>query len=239
MYSWPFIYQLKTGYNMNIKPQNWTPLEKPQTAVLPARPNHPFFYKWHPSNWDFFYMDVKKTTGKGEKAKTTTVKKGFFVPSIRMERVVPGVNGIRQVAGEVGTPGSRIGSLQQKGWIYLDPQRFDYMHVYPVRGGRYHVPKWQNVKVVAGHLIEKMDMEAFRMWCVDLLQSNILGTPEPHFWELIIHRESKIPQKLINSQHLPEVKAKIDEINDKLKAMKAFKKEFETRGLDIYNDLRE
>ena len=176
---------------MNIKPQNWTPLEKPQTAVLPARPNHPFFYKWHPSNWDFFYMDVKKTTGKGEKSKTTTVKKGFFVPSIRMERVVPGVNGIRQVAGEVGNPGSRIGSLQQKGWIYLDPQRFDYMHVYPVRG------------------------------------------------ELIIHRESKIPQKLINTQHLPEVKAKIDEINDKLKAMKAFKKEFETRGLDIYNDLRE
>lgn len=224
---------------MNIQPQNWKPMEKPQTSTLPKRPNHPFFYKWHPSNWDFVYMDVKQTTGKGDKAKTTTVKKGFFIPMVRMERIIPGVNGIRQVHGELGNPGSRIGKLQQLGWVYLDPQRYDYMHVYPVRGGRYHVPKWMNLKVVAGHVIQKMDVQGFQMWCVDLLQSNILGTPEPHFWELIIHQQSKTPQKMIQNQHLPEVKAKMDELNDKLKAMKAFMKEFEVRGLDIYNDLRE
>lgn len=224
---------------MNIQPQIWKPMEAPQTSTLPTKPNHPFFYKWHPSNWDFVFMDVKETTGKGEKAKTTTVQKGFFIPMIRMERIVPGVNGIRQINGEIGNPGSRIGRLQQQGWIYLDPQRYDYMHVYPVRGGRYHVPKWMNVKVVAGHLIQKMDQAAFRMWCVDLLQSDILGTPEPHFWELIVHQESKAPEKLVSSQHLPEVKAQMDKMNERLKAMKAFIQEFEVRGLDIYNDLRE
>jgi hypothetical protein len=92
---------------------------------------------------------------------------------VRMERVVPGVNGIRQIHGEIGNPGSRIGRLQQQGWIYLDPQRYDYMHVYPVRGGRYHVPKWMSVKVVAGHLIQKMDVEASKcgVWTFFVLTS--------------------------------------------------------------------
>lgn len=220
---------------MNIQPQMWKPLEKPQTSVLPARPNHPFFYKWHPSNWDFVYRDVK--VGKGEKQKT--VRKGYFIPMVRMERVIPGVNGIRQIQGEIGNPGSRIGKLQQLGWVYLDPSRYDYMHTYPVRGGRYHVPKWMEVKVVAGHLIEKMDLEGFQMWCVDLLCSNILGNPEPHFWELAILQEQKIPEKMVKSQHLPEVKSKMDEHYAKVKDMKAFIQEFKTRGLEIYQDLRE
>ena len=223
---------------MNIQPSPWKPIEGTQTPRLPAKPNHPFFYKWHPSNWDFIYREMEVTTGKGEKKKTTTVKKGFFIPMVRMERVVPGVNGIRQIQGEIGNPGSRIGRLQQQGWVYLDPQRYDYMSVYPVRGGRYHVPKWMNVKVVAGHLIQKMDTAAFQQWAVDLLCSDILGYPEPHFWELAIHQESKGPEKLIKQQHLPEIKAKLDELNDKLKDMKAFMKEFETRGLEIYSDMR-
>lgn len=224
---------------MNITPQTWQPMEQKTASVLPTKPNHPFFYKWHPSNWDFVYRDVQVTTGKGEKKTTQTIKKGFFIPMVRMERVVPGVNGIRQISGEIGNPGSRIGKLQQQGWIYLDPQRYDYVHVYPVRGGRYHVPKWMNVKVVAGHLIQKMDVEAFQMWCVDLLCSNILGNPEPHFWELKIHQDSKFPQKLLTQQHIPEIKAKMDEMNATLKDMKAFVKEFETRGLEIYQDMRE
>ncbi len=214
-------------------------METPQTSTLPTKPNHPFFYKWHPSNWDFIFKDVKVTTGKGEKKKTTLVKKGFFIPMVRMERIVPGVNGIRQVAGEIGNPGGRIGRLQQEGWVYLDPQRFDYMHVYPVRGGRYHVPKWMKVKVVANHLIQKMDIDAFQMWCVDLLCSNIMGTPEPHFWELTILQQQKLPEKLVSQQHLPEIKAKMDEMNARIQAMKAFMKDFETRGLEVYSDLRE
>jgi hypothetical protein len=92
---------------MNIQPQIWKPMEAPQTSTLPTKPNHPFFYKWHPSNWDFVFM------------------------------------------------------------------------------------------------------------------------------------ESKAPEKLVSSQHLPEVKAQMDKMNERLKAMKDFIQEFEVRGLDIYNDLRE
>jgi len=155
-----------------------------------------------------------------------------------MERVVPGVNGIQQIQGEIGNPGSRIGKLQQQGWIYLDPQKYDYMHVYQVRGGRYHVPKWMSIKVVANRLIEKMDTAAFQLWSVNLMRSNILGMPEPHFWELAIVDKGKgrTIDTLVKQQHLPEMKEKLDQIHATVKDMKDFIKEFEKRGLDIYQD---
>ena len=223
---------------MEIQPQKWSPMTANTQSALPARPNHPFYYKWHPTNWQFVYRDVEVTTGKGEKKKTQTIKKGFFIPYLRMERVVPGVNGIHQISGEIGNPGSRIGKLQQEGWVYLDPQKYDYMHVYPVRGGRYHCPKWNSVKVVAGRLIEKMDTEQYQNWCVNLLRSNMLGTPEPHFWELAIIDQSnnrKI-EVLVKQQHLPEKKEQLDVLRATIKDMKDFVKEFETKGFEIYED---
>ena len=215
---------------MNIQPQPWAPMQAQQTNLLPAKPNHPFFYNWHPSNWEFIYWDVPK--GKG------TVKKGFFVPMVRMERIVPGVNGVHQVNGEIGNPSSRIGQKQQNGWVYLDPNKHDYMHIYSVRGGRYHVPKWMNIKVVAGRLIQKMDTKAFHLWCANLLCSNMLGEVEPHFWELAILNKQKEPEKLRTQQHIPEVKQQIDTMYQTIKDMKAFVAEYQERGLDIYEDMR-
>lgn len=223
---------------MEIKPQSWSPMTSATTQTLPARPNHPFYYKWHPTNWQFVYRDVTTTTGKGDKEKTTTTRKGFFIPHIRMERVIPGVNGIHQINGEVGNPGSRIGKLQQQGWVYLEPNKFDYMHVYPVRGGRYHVPRWTSIKVVAGRLIEKLDTAEFQQWCVNMLRSNMLGNPEVHFWELaIIEKErGRMTEMLIKNQHIPEKKAQLDAIRATVSDMKAFVAEYEKRGMAIYED---
>ena len=215
-----------------MQPQPWAPMAQQQQNLLPARPNHPFYYKWHPSNWSFVYRDVEVKSGKG----TKTVKKGFFIPHLRMERVVPGVNGVHQISGEVGNPGSRIGKLQQDGWVYLDPQKYDYMHVYPVRGGRYHVPKWMNVRVVANRLIEKMDTDGFHDWSVNMLRSNMLGNPEPHFWELaaLEKNSGRMKEALIKQQHVPEKRQQLDELNQVVKDMNAFIQEYETLGMDIY-----
>jgi hypothetical protein len=223
---------------MEITPTSWQPMAQQAQNTLPTRPNHPFYYKWHPTNWQFVYRDIETVTGKGEKAKTVTQRKGFFIPHLRMERVIPGVNGIHQIQGELGNPGSRIGSLQQQGWVYLDPQKYDYMHVYPVRGGRYHVPKFMNIKVVAGRVIEKMDTAAFHTWSVNMLRSNILGTPETHFWELMVidKQKNKQADSLMKMQHIPEKKAQLDELRDTIKDMKAFIAEYETVGMAIFED---
>ena len=217
---------------MSMQPQPWAPMAQQQQNLLPTRPNHPFYYKWHPSNWQFVYREVQVKSGKS----TKTIKKGFFIPHLRMERVVPGVNGVHQISGEIGNPGSRIGALQQQGWVYFDPQKYDYMHVYPVRGGRYHVPKWTNIRVVANRLIQKMDTNGFQNWCVNMLRSNMLGVPEPHFWELMIleKNNSTTMEGLLKQQHVPEKRQQLDELKQTIQDMKDFLKEYESMGMDVY-----
>lgn len=221
-----------------MNPSPWAPIGQQQQNLLPAQPNHPFYLKWHPSNWDFVYFDIPVESGKGKDKEVVTMRKGFFIPTIRMERIVPGVNGVHQINGELGNPSSRIGQLQQQGWIYLDPQRYDYMHVYQVRGGRYHVLKWTNIRVVAGKKIEKVDLLSYQKWAVSLMVSGILNPVEPHFWELETLNLVKTPEKMQSQQHIPEIKKKMDEYYAILKDMKSFISEFEKVGLDIYKDIK-
>jgi len=91
---------------------------------------------------------------------------------------------------------------------------------------------------VAGQLIQKMDVKEFQLWCVNLLCSNMLAQPEPHFWELAMLNLSKQPDKMRTQQHIPEVKQKMDTMYQTIKDMKAFIAEYEKRGLEIYEDMR-
>lgn len=218
----------------NMTGQTWRPMQNPQNQYLPAKPNHPFFFKCHPSNWLFEYFDVEVEKGK----KTETVKKGFFVPFVRMERIIPGVNGVHQVQKEIGNPSARIGQLQQDGWTYLDPRKYDYITVYPVRGGRYHVPKWLTPKVIAGRLIEKLDREAKNKWVIDLMLKGDLPNPEPHFWELMVLDYKRRPERFIKNQHLPEIKRKIDAEYKIIDDMKQAIADFEQKGLEVYREIK-
>lgn len=217
---------------MNIKPQPWAMSKPDAPQTLPTRPNHPFYYKFHPTNWSFHYFNVPKESKKKE---PEMERIGLFVPNIRMERIVPGVNGVHQISGEIGEAGSRIGRLQQKGWIYLSPQQYDYMHIYPVRGGKYHVPKWLEIRVVGGQIIKKMDKESFWRWSCNLLINNILPSPEPHFWELQTFSHQKTINRLSGSQHIPEVKIKLNEHYQILNDMKKFMSDYESQGMEIYH----
>lgn len=219
---------------MNIKPQPWAMTKPEAPKTLPTRPNHPFYYKFHPSNWGFYYFNVEKESKKKDK-EPEMEKIGLFVPNIRMERIVPGVNGIHQISGEIGEAGSRIGKLQQLGWVYLSPQQFDYMHVYPVRGGRYHVPKWLEIRVVGGQIIKKMDNDSFWKWSCNLLANGVLPAPETHFWELQTFSHQKTIDRLASSQHIPEVKTKLNEHYQILGDMKKCIEAYETQGLEIYH----
>ena len=218
---------------MNIESQQWKPLDNHKKDLLPKRPNHPFFMKWHPSNWQFCYFDVEEKKGKT----TQTVSKGFFVPYIRMERIRPGVNGVHQIEREIGNPSSRIGKLQQEGWEYLDPRKFDYMKVYPVAGGRYHIPNWVHLKVVANRVIEKADQNHKNLWSIELMLNGHIAKPEDHFWELAIIDKEQAPRKLITKQHIPQIKIKIDKLTKELDDMRQAVLDYQQNGLDVYKVL--
>lgn len=218
---------------MSISPQPWAPIVTNQQTLLPEQPNHPFFYKWHPSNWIFHYFSKEK---KGKGAKIDQV--GYFLPSIRLERIIPGVNGIHQVNGEMGNPGNRIGNLQQRGWVYLDPGKYQYVHQYQVRGGRYHCPKWESVRVVGNRVIKDFDRDSFLKWSASLVMNGTLAPVEPHFWELEVLTHNKSIGRLANTQHIPEVKQKLEEHYKIKQDMLSFIEAFQEKGVDIYREIQ-
>tara|TARA_R100001460_G_scaffold50082_2_gene88393 strand:+ start:1283 stop:1942 length:660 start_codon:yes stop_codon:yes gene_type:complete len=219
---------------MSLTPQPWAPVQTSQQELLPEQPNHPFFYKWHPTNWTYNYFEKEVTKGKTKKIERSF----YFVPNIRMEHIIPGVNGVHQVSGERGNPGSRIGNLQQKGWIYLDPGKHQYIHQYRVRNGFYHCPKWQSVRVVGNRVIKSFDREAFLKWSCSLITDGTLLPIEPHFWELESLTHLKAVNRMLNSQHIPEIKAKIDDHYKVREDMLSFIEAFQQKGIELYKEIK-
>jgi hypothetical protein len=59
-----------------FSPQAWQPIQQTQSNLLPTQPNHPFYYKWHPTHWQFVYRDIIVSKKKSEE--TVTMRKGLF-----------------------------------------------------------------------------------------------------------------------------------------------------------------
>ncbi len=69
-----------------------------------------------------------------------------------------------------------------------------------------------------------------------MLRSNMLGNPEPHFWELAVldKNNSRMKEMLMKEQHIPEKRQQLDELNQVVKDMNDFIQEYETIGMVIY-----
>jgi len=215
--------------NYNTMAQPWS-MVAPTNNRLPVDPDHPFYYKHWPANWEFGYVEVKK----GKK----TESKPVFFPGVHMERVVPGVNGVSQIRGELGDPSSRLGKLQSQGFIILDPGKFDYLRVYPAKyGGKRHAPKFESFRVLAGRVISEFDRVAWDNWRIKLIADGVINTPDPHFLELIIMAQNGVAERLIPSQHLPEIRKKLDAEYKRIEDMKIAMSAVKNNALQYYESL--
>lgn len=206
----------------------------PENTTLPVSPDHPFYYKHFPANWEFGYWTKNVTKGK----KTEEVEVPVFLPSIRMERVVPGVNGVHQIKGELGDPSSRMGKLRQLGHVILDPRDHDYMRVYPARyGGKRHAPKFETFRILANRVIRTFDRVAFNKWRMELMVNGTIAMPNDHFLELAVIDAKKIPQGLFAMQHIPQIKGQLDAIYKKIEDMEQARSGVASSGLAYYEEL--
>lgn len=229
------LYFNGVNMNYNVQSQPWAASSMPTQLMLPTKANWPSFAKWWPANWLWVEFEITKQT----KTKSTTKTIGAFVPDIEFEQIRPGVNGVRQLRGELGDVSNRLGQLQRDGWIYLDPKRHDYIRVYPARNGQYHDIKWMEIRVLANRVIKTMDRQSFWRWGVELLINGELGVIEPHFWELHITDYQKRTQRYINQQHIPEQAKKLQQQYDTLDAMRRFVDDYKANGLDVYKAIFE
>lgn len=209
--------------------QPWS-MVRPSNTRLPINPDHPFIYKHFPSNWEFGYTTVKA----GKKEKNVPV----YYPSVDMERIVPGVNGVHQIQGELGDNSARLGKLQQQGYIILDPERHDYMRVYPAKyGGSKHSPKWESYKILAGQVISSFDRKAWNQWRLQLIVDGVIQIPHDHFLELHIMQARKLPQRYISQQHIPEIKSKLDANYNRIADMESARQGIMEKGIEYYREL--
>ena len=219
--------------NYDTLSQPWSQTA-PENTRLPINPDHPFYYKHFPANWEFGYLKVNVTKGKKTEEKTLPV----FFPEVRMERVVPGVNGVHQINGELGDPSSRLGKLRQAGYVILDPRDHDYMRVYPARyGGKKHSPKFESFRVLANKVIQDFDRKAFNRWRLELIVNGTIQIPHDHFMELMILDTKKDPLRYQHSQHIPEVKAQLELLYKKIEDMETARQSILSKGLSYYEEL--
>ena len=212
--------------------QPWS-MAAPQVTRLNISPDHPFYYVHIPKNWDFAMIEVKDK-------KTKKKEVPIFLPSIEMERVVPGVNGVHQIKGELGDGSSRLGKLRSKGYVILDPQDHDYMRVYPAKyGGKKHSPRWQTYQSLAGEIITNFDRLGFNLWKIELILNGDIDLPHDHFLQLQIQKEKQRPNRFIAQQHLPEIKNKIDNCYAKIEQMELARKAINADGLEYYRSILE
>ena len=219
--------------NYDTLSQPWSQTA-PENTRLPISPDHPFYYKHFPANWEFGYWTVNVTKGKKTEEKSLPV----FFPSVDIERVVPGVNGVHQINGELGDPSSRLGKLRQAGYVILDPRDHDYMRVYPARfGGKKHSPRFETYKILANKIIRNFDQVAFNRWRLELMVNGHIDIPHDHFMELALIDIKKRPDRYINQQHLPEVKTRLVTMYKKIEDMETARQSILSKGLAYYEEL--
>lgn len=213
--------------------QPWAKSQSNGTRKLPLRSNNIFYYVIHSAHLEFLEIEIP---GKG-KTKTKTIS--TFVPRFTIEIIRAGINGCKQIRGDVGDAGNRIGQLQQEGFTVLDFNRHDYMRTYPAQdGGTYYAPKWSKIQTIAGRVIREFDHQGFLFWRLELINSGL--APEPHdvFIDLMIRDFSGVPNRWASKQHEPSAKAQYELQSSKLARMKTAQKEMKERGSkEIYQEI--
>lgn len=208
---------------MTITGQPWQATNT-TSSLLPTMGNDPFWYAHHPSSWHLM------TIGTGKK------KRHVFVPSLASIQIKAGVNGVRGQSPNLDTSLLRA-SMTNDGWQILDPQRHDYMRVYPCRNGKLHVDKNIGIEVLAGRVImDKSSVaEALDEWCLELIRQGQINPPHEHFLKLIIQTQRKTIPRHLQNQHIPEVMEKLKAHKAKLAAMEKALADYKKNGLAVYD----
>jgi len=213
--------------------QPWAKSNSNNTRRIPLKSNSIFYYVAHPAHLEFLEVEIPHK-GKG---KTKTIS--TFIPRFATESIRAGINGVRQIRGDVGDAGSRIGQLQQEGFTVLDFNQHDYMRTYPAQdGGTYYAPKWSKIQTIAGRVIRDFDHQGFLFWRLELITKGLAPAPHDVFIDLMIRDFEKVPTRWASRLHEPVAKAQFEMQSSKLERMKAAQKAILDQGVTaIYQEI--
>jgi len=209
-----------------------------QGVRLPTLKNHRFFYKHHPKNFElnYFIKEEEVTTGTGKNKKVEIVKNEYpvMLPSLSVQKEIPGVNGIEYVGK--GKANSTIwkARLTEQGWTIIEPSKVDYLRVYPCRNGNYHATKFDKLENLGGMLVNTFDFEEYKLFRLELVLSGIIRPIHPHIMKQRIIEIQRLCERKYQSQHIPQIAEQLNNLEKAKKDIGIFLERLQRLGIDAY-----
>jgi len=194
---------------MSIQPTTWT--GKPansQEVKLNIRPNCPFYLMHNPFQWELV---------------NTADDVWEWLPQFSQLNEMAGVNGCIETRQGVDSSHARLRFMEQ-GNIILD-REFGYVTRYKTKfGGYYYCLIWDVPKVIGDRVFWNHNIDDYNTWRKTLLEEGIIDKPEDEVIEVLLSNVDRRINRRVTQQHIPEIKAQIDELyNVKKRMTEAFK----------------
>jgi len=199
--------------------------KKIETHRLPVKANHIFFLKHHPQNWELVYIDIKK--GK------ETIKKPYWLPALHTHKLTPGVNGCQMNGKQIDSSLAKSRVLDE-GYTIIDPEKYDYIRVYPCNRGNYHVDKFTKIERIGNRIVTTYNLNDYNLFRKDLVKAGAIKLPHPVILKGIIVDTKKRLHRKGNKSHIPEQRRIMDELVLQIEDMEKCIDTIEKTGIKYY-----
>lgn len=176
-------------------PTSWTGNRQQTAPLLNVMPNAPFYLLHSPFQWELVKM--------GES--------WVWLPQFGKLHEIAGVNGVEDTPQGADSTVARM-KLMETGQNVID-REYGYIARYETKYGGYHYRmKWDVPKQIGNKVYWNTDTDGFNEWRLSLVEMGVVVPPEVEVVQSKVHLlDRKIDRKL-KFQHIPEVKAEIDEL---------------------------
>ena len=209
-----------------MKSQPWSNQVKSR-ETLPVAANSPYYFLHNVKNWEMYEFQLEPD-GKRKKADVLPL----LLPSFSTLRITGGVNGVRD--GKNPDPSIAIAKMQNEGIQVFNPREFDYLRMFPARGGSYHTDKWTSVQVIGNEAIFEFDHKGFAEFRRDLILSLKIKLPHKHFIQLMKIGKQRSIDRIAQDQHIPERAIQLRKRQKEIQDLISFETRLQKLGVQAY-----
>jgi hypothetical protein len=203
--------------------QPWQASKRSVTKRIPKQANSSWRYIHHPTSWSLEYVqDGKKKE-----------KKPIWLPKFSRLILKPGVNG---VSGTEDNPDTRLARLQvtDNGCTIIDPERYDYLRVYPAIGGELTVNKWTKIENLGGRVFMVGDDQAFAEFRRELVADGAIQLPHEQVLFGLMMKQQEIITMHSSKPHIPQAVKDQTKAEQKLADMNKATEAAKKQGVKYY-----
>lgn len=198
----------------------WSSVQTSQQK-LPLKSNSSFIYAHNPKNWELVEIEIEKKS------------KMVLLPELSVLRLTAGVNLVRMNGKSINS-NVAIANLESNGFTVINPNKYDYIRVYPCKNGNRYEDAFTTFENLGGSIITEYDKKGFNEFRCNLMREGVIGLPHEHFIKIMINQNQKLIDKYAQLQHNPNHEALYKKSIQKDKDLKQVKQLLKKHGVAVY-----